>query len=178
MTYQAVCGESTGTAIRRWVTGDTHFGHTNLQKHTRRPTDVDELIVTAWRRLIRPEDLVIHLGDVAFGHVDLPELLSTLPGRKVLVRGNHDAHTVSWYMNSGFDFASDAILLGGIFFTHEPAPVLPAGCEFNIHGHLHNNVPEAFRCSPHNRLFALEYTNYEPRQVEKFLKQSSRLTAV
>ena len=81
MTYQAVCGESTGTAIRRWVTGDTHFGHTNLQKHTRRPADVDELIVTAWRRLIRPEDLVIHLGDVAFGHVDLPELLSTLPGR-------------------------------------------------------------------------------------------------
>jgi calcineurin-like phosphoesterase family protein len=123
--------------------------------------------------------MVIHLGDVAFTHVNLPEFLASLPGRpKVLVRGNHDTHTVSWYLHAGFDFACDAFVQSRILFTHEPARVLPEGCEFNIHCHLHNTVPEGFRRYPHCRLFSLEYTNYEPRQVEKFLRYSSGLVAV
>jgi calcineurin-like phosphoesterase family protein len=138
---------------------------------------VDERVIQNWQRLVGQEDLILHLGDVAFGFVNLKSLLNGLPGRKILIVGNHDAKSVSYYMSNGFSFACGGLLLSRIYFTHEPAPVLPEGAEFNIHAHCHNSVPEGWRRYPHCRLFALEYTNYEPRQVEKFLRFSNRLEA-
>lgn len=49
----------------------------------------------AWRGLVRPDDIVLVPGDISWGMrlADaLPDLewLSALPGRKVLLRGNHD----------------------------------------------------------------------------------------
>jgi calcineurin-like phosphoesterase family protein len=157
--------------LRRWIISDTHFGHTRLQAHARRPSNVDELIVKAWQRLILPTDLVIHLGDVAFTFVDLGTLLNSLPGKKILVRGNHDSKSVSYYMSHGFDFACDALVLGGCFFTHTPSRDLPEGCTVNVHGHLHNRFPATHRAFPHCRLFALEHSRYEPMLLEKFLKK-------
>lgn len=160
--------------MRRWLISDTHFGHTAIQKHCRRPPNVDEIIARNWKRLVAPEDMVIHLGDVAFTFVNLRELLGSLPGRKILVRGNHDAHTVSWYMENGFDFACDSLTLGGVLYTHIPIRRLPWRATLNIHGHLHNNVPEGARVWPRCRLFSLEYLNYEPRQIDSFLKYAER----
>ena len=49
----------------------------------------------SWLSMIRPEDTVIIAGDLSWGRnlTDaLPDLqwLSTLPGRKIIIRGNHD----------------------------------------------------------------------------------------
>ncbi len=157
--------------MRRWIISDTHWGHSEIQKHCRRPANADELINTNWKAMIKPEDLVIHCGDVAFTFVKLKELLTSLPGRKVLVMGNHDAHTVTWYMDNGFDFACKALVLGNILFTHHPVEVLPVRCDFNIHGHLHNRLPKGTLVYPHCRLFSLEYTDYKPRIIDKFVRR-------
>jgi calcineurin-like phosphoesterase family protein len=157
--------------MRRWVISDTHFGHTMLQKHCRRPADADERIITNWRRLIAPEDMVIHCGDVAFNFVNLKELLDSLPGRKILVRGNHDAHGLNWYMENGFEYACDGLVMSRIYFTHEPEAQLPTGCKFNIHGHLHISLPPGKQAYKHCRLFSLEYTDYQPRIIEKFVRK-------
>jgi len=157
--------------MRRWIISDTHFGHTALQAHCRRPADVDERIAANWKRLIAPEDMVIHCGDVAFTFVKLKELLDSLPGRKTLVRGNHDAHGLNWYMQNGFDYACDGLVMSRIYFTHHPQATLPQECDFNIHGHLHNTFPLGHRAYPHSRLFSLEYTDYSPRIIEKFVRK-------
>jgi calcineurin-like phosphoesterase family protein len=140
-----------------------------IQKHCRRPSDVDVRIKRNWLSLVRPDDLVIHLGDVAFTFVPLKEWMEELPGRKILVRGNHDSHTVSWYMNNGFSFACDGLVLSGIYFTHRPVPILPENTSLNIHGHCHNRWPRGLRKYPHSRLFALEYEGYKPRILSSFL---------
>ena len=156
---------------RRFLLSDTHWGHTAIQKHCRRPADVDGRIIKACKRLISPEDLVIHLGDVCFNFYDLKSTMAELPGRWVLVRGNHDPKSISWYMNNGFVFACDALELGGCYFTHKPSPNLPEGCAYNVHGHLHNRFPADHRAYPHSRLFALEHSRYEPMLLEKFLQK-------
>jgi calcineurin-like phosphoesterase family protein len=156
---------------RRWILSDSHLGHSNIQKHCRRPADVDKRFTDACKRLIGPEDLVIHLGDVAFGFFDLKSWFTDMPGNWILIRGNHDAHTISWYMNNGFKFACDSFVMGGVYFTHKPAFWLPEGCSINVHGHLHNRVAADHRVFPHCRLFALEHTRYEPMLLEKFLRK-------
>ena len=155
--------------MRRWVLFDTHLGHTAIQAHTRRPTNVDTLITKACQRLIGKDDLVIHGGDVAFNFFDIKAWLADMPGRWILVRGNHDSRSISWYMDHGFVFACDALELGGVYFTHKPSPYLPAGCTYNVHGHLHNRFAADYRKYPHCRLFAMEHSKYEPMLLERFL---------
>lgn len=54
-----------------------------------------EKIINAWMETIHPEDTVIMAGDLSWAmHIqdaisDL-KMLGTLPGRKIIVRGNHD----------------------------------------------------------------------------------------
>jgi calcineurin-like phosphoesterase family protein len=155
--------------MRYWLIADTHWGHSMIQKHCRRPADVDSRICTNWNRLIKPEDMVIHLGDVAFSFVNLKKFLDGLNGVKILVCGNHDSKSKSWYMRNGFAFACDGFVMSGCYFTHRPRPILPERATLNIHGHLHNTVPRGYRKYPHSRLFSLEYENYSPRILSSFL---------
>lgn len=161
--------------MRRWIISDTHFGHSIIQKHCRRPSNVDEIIQRNWKQLIKPDDLVIHLGDVAFTFVNLKELMDSLPGRKILVLGNHDSKSVTAYMQLGFSFVCDALVMSRVYFTHKPVKIIPADCIYNIHGHLHNNVPYGYRAFPHCRLFGLEYEQYKPVQLEKFLHKQDAI---
>ncbi len=57
--------------------------------------DHEQRIAAHWRANIQPEDVVLLLGDTSFGNTQrrvLPDLdwLAQLPGRKVMIRGNHD----------------------------------------------------------------------------------------
>lgn len=111
-----------------------------------------------------------------------------LPGRKILIRGNHDRNrSISWWMSSGFDFACDSVKFRNCWLTHEPDPVLPEGCTLNLHGHLHNiwhgflpagqqqAAKEAHR--PFQRLFAVEYTNYCPIEFDEFVAHPDKYLA-
>lgn len=159
---------------RTFVTSDSHLGHSNILKHTRRPADADERILSNWRRLIQPQDMVIHLGDVCWGKYKLEEALPYLPGHKILVRGNHDGKSTSYYLRCGFSGVFDALILNRIYLTHRPSPTLPEGCDVNIHGHLHNSVPVDHKEYPHCQLYSLEYENYEPRLLENFARRITK----
>lgn len=78
-----------------YFTSDTHFGHANIIRYSRRPfQDVDGMndsLVEAWNDTVRPTDEVWHLGDVVMGNAaESLELIAYLHGRKLLVPGNHD----------------------------------------------------------------------------------------
>lgn len=142
--------------MNTYLISDTHFNHANIKTYCRRPDDFTERIVRGWKQTVQPDDLIIHLGDVFIGPVaGWESIYPQLPGRKVLVRGNHDRnHSIGWWMQHGFDFCCDSMIFKNAFLTHEPANAviksdgnrpydqwelgLPEGCDLNIHGHLHN----------------------------------------
>lgn len=78
-----------------FLTSDTHFGHENIIKYCSRPfTSADEMdaeMITRWNIVVQPDDVVIHLGDIAFkNRRQVEEIVSKLNGKVYLVVGNHD----------------------------------------------------------------------------------------
>lgn len=194
---------------KTYVVSDWHLNHGNIKTYCQRPDNFTELIEKRHNETVKPEDFVIVLGDILIGNKrDGVEIIRRMNGRKFLVRGNHDRDkSCDWWMRNGFDFAGDQLVYRHVLFTHEPyvpqwddhlQPLseteprpprlfggvlsLPHGCEWNIHGHLHN-IWEGFGYKngehvgvyptklwyPWQRLFALEYTNYRPVELGKFL---------
>lgn len=79
----------------RWFIADTHFNHANVIKYDDRPfnnvIDMENEIVRLWNARVKPDDTMYHLGDFAFGPIDLQKrILGKLNGIKILIRGNHD----------------------------------------------------------------------------------------
>lgn len=76
-----------------WFTADQHFGHANIIQHVQRPfRDVREMNLTLrnkWNALVGKQDVVYHLGDIAWGKPQR-KLLDELHGTIHLVLGNHD----------------------------------------------------------------------------------------
>ena len=81
-----------------FVLGDPHLSFGVPEK----PMDIfqgwenyQQLLERNWQRLIAPEDTVVLAGDISWG-MDLAEaradlaFLDALPGRKILLKGNHD----------------------------------------------------------------------------------------
>jgi len=162
--------------MRRWVIADSHFGHERLVERGYRPAGFTDLLLKNCKELIKPEDLVIHIGDVAIpdGHGAILHFMEQVPGRKILVRGNHDKRSVTWYMNHGFEFACDAFEMGGVLFTHEPRVVVPEHIQFNIHGHLHEGNHREADLGPKHRLVSLEQLGYKPVRVEHVWRKQRR----
>ncbi len=77
-----------------WFTSDTHFLHGMVAglRGFASSEEHDEEIIGQWNRLVRPDDLVWHLGDVGLGNeTRVLEQAARLNGRKQLITGNHDA---------------------------------------------------------------------------------------
>jgi len=136
-----------------YLTADTHFGHSKLFEIGERTESFNEEIVSAWNKVVNDQDTVLHLGDLTM--VNKQETIKwtrKLMGKKYLVLGNHDKHSVGWYADCGFTVIPDCYKLLEIdfakgidikyrfhlLFTHEPVTDLPVGW-YNIHGHLHGN---------------------------------------
>lgn len=170
--------------MKTYLIADTHFNPDNIETYCQRPADFTRLLVREWANAVHPEDTIIHLGDVAIGNYGqfVGNMLNSLPGRKILVRGNHDRkHSNSWWMTNGFDFACDAMLFRNAWLTHEPSRRWPPHAEYNIHGHLHNcwtgfgKFPRYWAAG--QRLFAVEYTKYRPVEFEKFISHPDKFQA-
>jgi calcineurin-like phosphoesterase family protein len=157
-----------------YVITDTHFFHQNIIKFCNRPENHNELMIKNWKEIVQWNDVVIHLGDVIFGNKEkLTGVLSQLPGKKILVKGNHDRETNTWYMNAGFDFACNQIIYNNIVFTHTPIQELPAGTKLNIHGHFHTADPSKweYKVKPFNKLLIIEHEEYKPVLLTELLKR-------
>lgn len=168
-----------------YLISDTHFNHDKIATYCDRPADFTDRILRNWAHTVQPCDTVIHLGDVLIGNRTRGiDQIRSLPGRKILVRGNHDRHSSNtWWMEHGFDFACDGMKFRNCWLTHEPSTSLADGCELNIHGHLHNywhgfhRQDEVGKRKDFQRLFAVEYTDYRPIQFDKFVMHPDKYLA-
>ncbi|HKI62911.1 MAG TPA: metallophosphoesterase family protein [Mariprofundaceae bacterium] len=132
-----------------FLISDTHLGHKNILKFTKpngellRPgfVDVDDMnryIFAAWRKVVTDKDKIYHLGDVAFNKYILERMVD-LPGKKRLVRGNHDLFKLKTYARV-FEDVYGVKQINGMWLTHfpmHPAAVEQPRVKANIHGHLH-----------------------------------------
>lgn len=159
-----------------WITSDNHWEHPNIRKYGHRPENHFELMRKRWFDLVKPDDVVFHLGDlVCFGNIDHhPFWIHGLPGRKYLLRGNHDKHTVDWYNRAGFEVSSRsryyAEITGKLIcFTHEPETEM-LDWDINIHGHIHINpyYPGTPRIED-RRNVCVEVTDYSPVRLYTLL---------
>ena len=79
---------------RVWITSDLHFMHTNIIGYCDRPFfNVDSMTdaLMATLQKVPKDELIIFGGDMAMGNYQKTvELIRLLPGRKILVAGNHD----------------------------------------------------------------------------------------
>ncbi len=162
---------------------DTHFGHKALiERFGSRPADFEMRIVHNWHSTVGADDMVIHLGDVIVGEGSSgwTETVRGLPGRKVLVHGNHDAKSHLKYMENGYSFSclyfSWHMFGHDILFSHEPVPEGPF--DLNIHGHLHAGGHREERLPPERHfLLSLEEEQYTPVPLEAVVNRWRKAVA-
>jgi calcineurin-like phosphoesterase family protein len=176
---------------------DTHFGHeapytkftqadgcTMLRPHGSAAAG-DEAMVENWNKIVRPNDRVYHLGDIAMSKRHLP-MLARLSGRKVLIRGNHDIEKLSAY-TPYFDDIRGVHQFSGMILSHIPVhPDSLSRWKLNVHGHLHGNKvtkrkyvsEDGLRSSaeivsdPRYFNVSVEQINYTPISLEEVKKLS------
>lgn len=160
--------------IKYWVITDSHFGHEKMMGDVR-PIGFDHLLFNNLEKQIRKEDVLIHLGDVAFNndHKWHEDLLTKIPGKKWLIRGNHDKRSYTWYLDRGWDFVGDTFSMHiygrDLVFSHTP---VPGSYDLNIHGHFHNVDPSFYEPElvsiKNDRQFlaSMEWSGYRPIILE------------
>jgi calcineurin-like phosphoesterase family protein len=167
--------------MKIWIITDTHFGHNKMIEFCGRPEGFEDLILSNIHRLVQNGDIIIHLGDFCIGSDEKwhQKFLTIANCKTILVRGNHDHKSDSWYIRQGWDMVcetfSNTYFGKNILFSHKPQA--DNGYDINIHGHFHNSghhLHEAELLSiqnPKQKLLAIENTNLCPVLLETFLNK-------
>lgn len=121
---------------------DPHFDDDNIRRYENRPFPtvriMNEAMIVRWNSVVMPEDTVYVIGD--FGAPGREgEVLAQLAGTKILIKGNHDLQSNSYYREAGFHEAYDLPVLyrGFWILSHEPIYVNENMPYANIFGHVH-----------------------------------------
>lgn len=118
---------------------------------------MNNAIIKNWNDTIKENDIIIHLGDFAFGDDNcIKKLISKLNGTKILILGNHDKKSKNWFKNAGFNYVYKKLIFNNVIITHFPIKT----DLINIHGHIHNNK-NTEDISNHINV-SIENINYKP----------------
>lgn len=75
-------------------TADTHFGHANIIKYSKRPFrdvhEMDNMLIHNWNAVVGQDDVVYHLGDFSLGSKPVRYYRDRLNGKIHLIVGNHE----------------------------------------------------------------------------------------
>lgn len=98
-------------------------------------------IIKNYTSIVNAKDVVIFMGDLVDGEFQdkdtLKNIILSLPGKKILVRGNNDLFDYAFYRSCGFTYVTYEFIMNKIVYTHAPIQ-LPKDCIMNVHGHIHN----------------------------------------
>lgn len=161
-----------------WLIADTHFGHANLLSKIKGEdglplrlfSSIEEMhrtIIENWNSRVKANDIVYHLGDVAFGKNNL-HIMGVLNGKKILIKGNHDNLPIEQYMLYFSDVRSYKEVNGSIL-SHIPIHESSlTRYKYNIHGHIHRG--QVMKDSMPDRRYinvSVEQTGYRPITIEE-----------
>ena len=178
-----------------FLVSDTHFGHSGVCKFMRNdgvtklrpfdnPEEMDEFMVEAWNKRVKPTDKVYHLGDVVINRKALG-IMRRLNGDKVLIRGNHDIFRDVEYREYFRELRAYHVM-NGMILSHIPVHADSLGrFGVNIHGHTHANRVKKARgfdaktgeilysneIDPRYHCVCVETTDYAPILFEEVIKR-------
>ena len=130
-----------------FVTSDHHFGSWKVNPCPwREPVftrEEEEALIAKWNSVVKPTDLVIHVGDICdSGVTDLMEYRKRLNGSIHFVKGNHDNLPDDIY-KAVFQSVCEELVMEELklVFRHCPYPDGIVGFR-QIYGHMHteNNL--------------------------------------
>ena len=164
--------------LNTWIVSDTHFKHQNIVRLANRPVNHDALMEKNWRNVVAVPDPVLHLGDVGIWYnktamAEAEEIVSSLPGDKYLIMGNHDEKLGREYFEKqGFtilDPFTQVIEGRRIRFTHAPETE-DWDWDINIHGHIHiNGYPGNADPTRDYRNVSIESTDFTPVRLSDII---------
>lgn len=141
--------------IPTYVISDTHLGHTRIREYcpgrqawSQDIQDHDAKIVEAMNDL-PAGSVLLHLGDFGFGSKpDLEGWVAALRYPMILVLGNHDRHSASFYRRIGIDlvvkqFEFQAPHGAKVLCRHNPGLFTDQDIQaydMLLHGHTHGTV--------------------------------------
>ena len=131
-------------ADNTFVTSDHHFGSWKHNPSPWRPPpfsqEEEEGLIAKWNSVVKPTDLVIHVGDFCdSGVLDLMAYRQRLNGSITLVKGNHDVLPDEVY-KAVFQSVCESLVIEelNLMLRHCPDPGCDSGFR-QIYGHLHND---------------------------------------
>lgn len=158
---------------RYWIITDPHLLHDKTVQYCNRPKDFTYRIHKGLSD-IPAEDILICLGDISASALETEaheRFIKPLKCTKILVKGNHDKRSDTWYYRNGWDFVclsfKNTYFGKNILFSHHPKP-WDWYYDYNIFGHFHNIPCERWEpelkkyISDRHILLAIERTQYKP----------------
>lgn len=135
-----------------FFTSDTHFGHKSIISLCNRPfidiSEMDAALIKNWNAVVPKDGLVFHLGDVSFRNkADTLEILNSLEGRIILIRGNHDKkfneaiESRFEEIHNYYELNLDGVKVVLCHFPIESWNRMAHGA-WHLHGHSHGNMKE------------------------------------
>jgi len=121
-----------------YFTSDLHFGHKNIHKFrhfVNNQLHNEQFICNAWQNKVTKRDDVYVLGDAAFT-MEAIEVFKDLPGRKYLIRGNHDMCDAAAYLKV-FAEVYGLFKYKEFWLSHAPIHPYELRDKVNLHGHVH-----------------------------------------
>jgi len=130
-----------------WFTSDTHFMHCRDFIYEPRGfnsiTEHDLTIVRNWNSVVRPNDVVYHLGDCIMGKSEESiRYMDALNGNIKIILGNHCTdNRVKLYQEHGYEILgyADKIKISkntSLFLCHYPTLTMPR----NLNGELNGKI--------------------------------------
>jgi len=167
-----------------YIISDTHFNHKNIITYENRPfnsiEEMNNAMIKRWNLVVKPNDIVYHLGDVGLGQESLlKEIIPSLNGHKILVRGNHDKKSKNFYLDCGFEEVRPSFIEEHdgvkIFFSHQP-DTRPGNqhdtYDMHFYGHVHSKGANASfpTISRDGACLCVERWDYTPVELNKVIK--------
>jgi calcineurin-like phosphoesterase family protein len=177
---------------------DTHFNHANILNFKRNDdsplrqfdnvSHMNEVMIDNWNKVVKPQDKIYHLGDVAFGNVsDFQSIMKRLNGHKRLIAGNHDKFDTIDYLRAKDDglklfemvipcreFGDQTIpFIVSHIPIHRDSLQKRRGFFYNVHGHTHEQLVKTSGGIPDSGYIniCVEHTNYSPIHLEDLMKR-------
>jgi len=132
-----------------WIVSDTHFDHGRIIELCDRPfRDVNEMnntLIENWNKVVKPNDMVYHLGDFSFSKEQrIESLVRQLNGKIILILGNHDKLSRNFYKNTFervFDYYKLRCNNEKYILFHYPIYEWDGFFRgtIHLHGHVHGN---------------------------------------
>lgn len=190
----------------KYFISDYHFFHQNIFKYEPIRQQFGEKFINEmikrYNSVVTENDVVYMVGDIFCGFNQMKKaynlkrtekeyakaIMSKLPGKKILIRGNHDRKSDSWYKDIGFADVQVIEEVDGFLVAHYPIcekyiydinenyrpyfkEALALKQQHNIpviHGHIHSN--KLYGCPNHFNV-SCEVLDFTPISIEEIKRR-------